>query len=162
MAEKLKGYYPIMPTPYREDGEVDLESVSRLTHFLIDNGSQGMSPNGGDSEARQLKVDERKRVLELVPGVVGGVVDQHPNRPQLAAGPLNLRARGLDVAEAVVDEDRLGRAGLGGLLGQRFRILDQEIDEGDARTLGAEVLDDAGADACPPPVTKTTRSLRLG
>ena len=66
MAEKLQGYYPIMPTPYREDGEVDLESVGRLTHFLIDNGAQGMSPNGGDSEARQLKVEERKRVLETV------------------------------------------------------------------------------------------------
>ena len=66
MAEKLRGYFPIMPTPYSEDGEVDLESVSRLTHFLIDNGAQGMSPNGGDSEAGELKAEERMRVLETV------------------------------------------------------------------------------------------------
>jgi len=66
VTEKLRGYFPIMPTPYSEDGEVDLASVRRLTHFLIDNGAQGMSPNGGDSEAGQLTVEERKRVLETV------------------------------------------------------------------------------------------------
>jgi len=72
MAEKLQGYYPIMPTPYREDGEVDLESVRRLTHFLIDSGAQGMSPNGGDSEAGELKAEERMRVLETVLGANNG------------------------------------------------------------------------------------------
>jgi len=66
MAEKQRGYYPIMPTPYREDGEVDLGSVRRLTRFLIDNGAQGMSPNGGDSEAGELKAEERMGVLETV------------------------------------------------------------------------------------------------
>ncbi len=45
---------------------MDLESVRRLTNFLIEKGDQGMSPNGGDSEAGQLKNEERMRVLEAV------------------------------------------------------------------------------------------------
>jgi 4-hydroxy-tetrahydrodipicolinate synthase len=62
----LRGYYPIMATPYARGGEVDLDSVTRLVHYLIDSGAQGMSPNGGDSEAQHLTVDERRRILETV------------------------------------------------------------------------------------------------
>lgn len=63
---KLAGYFPIMPTCYLENGDVDLESMRRLTHFLIENGAQGMSPNGGDSEARHLSEEERMASLEAV------------------------------------------------------------------------------------------------
>jgi len=55
-----------MATAYRKDGEVDLASMRRLTEFLIENGAQGMSPNGGDSEARYLKEEERMRILDTV------------------------------------------------------------------------------------------------
>lgn len=63
---KLRGYFPIMPTPYLEDGQVDLESVRRLVEYLIANGAQGMSPNGGDSEARYLSAEERMRICDVV------------------------------------------------------------------------------------------------
>jgi len=66
MARELAGYYPIMATAFREDGEVDLESMRRLTGFLVENGAQGMSPNGGDSEGPRLTVDERNRILDVV------------------------------------------------------------------------------------------------
>ncbi|MBM3188506.1 MAG: dihydrodipicolinate synthase family protein [Chloroflexi bacterium] len=66
MPRRLAGYYPIMPTPYRGDGEVDLASARRLVGYLIENGAQGMSPNGGDSEARHLTADERMRVCDAV------------------------------------------------------------------------------------------------
>jgi dihydrodipicolinate synthase/N-acetylneuraminate lyase len=66
MAEKLQGYFPIVPTAYCEDGEVDLDSMRKLVRFLIESGAQGMSPNGGDSEAGELKPEERMRVLDTV------------------------------------------------------------------------------------------------
>ena len=66
MPRKLRGYYPIMATPYTEDGEVDLDSVRRLVNFLVDNGAQGMSPNGGDSEAAHLTEEERMRIIDAV------------------------------------------------------------------------------------------------
>ena len=66
MYRTLRGYFPIMPTAYKEDGEVDLVSMRRLTDFLVENGAQGMSPNGGDSEARHLSGEERMRVTDVV------------------------------------------------------------------------------------------------
>ncbi len=66
MPHTLQGYYPIVPTCYEPDGQVDLASMRRLTNYLIENGAQGMSPNGGDSEARYLKPEERMRVLDVV------------------------------------------------------------------------------------------------
>ena len=66
MPQTLQGYYPIVPTCYTTDGQVDLESMRRLTNYLIENGAQGMSPNGGDSEARYLTTEERMRVTDVV------------------------------------------------------------------------------------------------
>lgn len=66
MPPKLKGYFPIMPTAYTHDNQVDLGSMRRLTNYLIESGAQGMSPNGGDSEGRYLKADERMRSLDAV------------------------------------------------------------------------------------------------
>ena len=66
MPKPLAGYCPIIPTPYTEDNQIDLDSLRRLTHYLIDNGAQGMSPNGGDSEARHLAKDERERALDAM------------------------------------------------------------------------------------------------
>jgi dihydrodipicolinate synthase/N-acetylneuraminate lyase len=66
MPRPLRGYFPIMATAYREGGQVDLAGIRRLTEFLIRHGAQGMSPNGGDSEARYLTSDERMRILDAV------------------------------------------------------------------------------------------------
>lgn len=66
MYRELAGYFPIMPTAYRQDGEIDLASMRRLTEYLIENGAQGMSPNGGDSEGRHLKEEERMRSLDAI------------------------------------------------------------------------------------------------
>ena len=68
----LRGYFPIMATPYSEDGDVDLASVGRLTDFLIDSGAQGMSPNGGDSEAPHLTEAERMAIVDAVVEANGG------------------------------------------------------------------------------------------
>lgn len=72
MAGPLRGYSPIMPTAFDDDGEVDLVSMRRLANFLVENGAHGMSPNGGDSECRTLKAEERKRVTEVVVEEVAG------------------------------------------------------------------------------------------
>lgn len=66
MTKPLAGYCPIIPTPYTDENAIDLDSLRRLTLYLIDNGAQGMSPNGGDSEARYLAEDERMRALDAI------------------------------------------------------------------------------------------------
>ena len=72
MAKPLRGYYPILATPYTADGDVDLMSLERLVDYLIDNGAHGMSPNGGDSEAPHLSVAERNAALDVVVQTNGG------------------------------------------------------------------------------------------
>ena len=72
MPKPLRGYFPIMATPYTADGEVDLASVERLADYLIENGAHGMSPNGGDSEAPHLSVDERNAIIDVVVETNGG------------------------------------------------------------------------------------------
>jgi 4-hydroxy-tetrahydrodipicolinate synthase len=66
MARPLRGYFPILATPYTQDGEVDPMSLERLVDYLIDSGAHGMSPNGGDSEAPHLSVAERIAALDVV------------------------------------------------------------------------------------------------
>jgi len=72
MSKPLRGYFPILPTPYTKAGEVDLASVERLVDYLIENGTHGMSPNGGDSEAAYLSVAERNAIVDLVVETSGG------------------------------------------------------------------------------------------
>lgn len=72
MTKQLAGYFPIMATAYQPDGSVDLASMARLTHYLIDSGAHGMSPNGGDSEAAHLTLEERMQVTETVVAASNG------------------------------------------------------------------------------------------
>ncbi len=110
----LRGYYPIMPTPYTAGGEVDLASVRRLVNYLIDSGAQGMSPNGGDSEARYLTAAERLRVLENVvetnygrtPVLAGTSAESEPEALELS------RQAQIAGADAVFVHPGWGRQGL--------------------------------------------------
>ena len=72
MPKPLRGYFPIMATPYTSNGEIDLVSVERLVNYLIESGAHGMSPNGGVSEAPHLSVDERNAIIDVVLGTNGG------------------------------------------------------------------------------------------
>lgn len=72
MVSALRGYFPIMATAYRKDGSVDLARMRRLVRYLIENGAHGMSPNGGDSEARCLTAEERMRITDVVVEENGG------------------------------------------------------------------------------------------
>ncbi|MBN1400263.1 MAG: dihydrodipicolinate synthase family protein [Anaerolineae bacterium] len=72
MTKLMRGYAPIVPTPYTDDNQVDLASLRRLTEYLVANGAQGMSPNGGDSEARHLSEGERQRAVDAVMEVNAG------------------------------------------------------------------------------------------
>ena len=114
MPRPLRGYFPIMATPYTEDGEVDLASVERLVEYLLQNGAHGMSPNSGDSEAPHLSVAERNAALDVVVRTNGG-------RTPVLAGTsahtvaetleLNRHAQGAG-ADAVFVHPGWGRSGL--------------------------------------------------
>lgn len=39
MKERFRGVFPIVNTPFRDDGSIDIESQRRLVRFLIDGGA---------------------------------------------------------------------------------------------------------------------------
>ena len=50
-----KGVYPIAPTPFLDDGSVDIESIARLTDFYLSIGATGITVLGQLGEAPKLE-----------------------------------------------------------------------------------------------------------
>lgn len=77
--ESAAGVYIISATPFTEDGELDLDSASRLADFYIEKGVTGITILGVMGEAPKLAPDEAERFLshylghvdQRVPVIVG-------------------------------------------------------------------------------------------
>jgi len=57
------GVHPIVPTPFRDDGSVDVDGVHRLVDAMLAAGVQGIAVLGFMGEAHKLKAAERREVL---------------------------------------------------------------------------------------------------
>jgi 4-hydroxy-tetrahydrodipicolinate synthase/2-keto-3-deoxy-L-arabinonate dehydratase len=73
-----RGLFPVVPTPFTESGELDLESQKRCVDFMIDAGSEGLAILANFSEQFLLADDERetltRTILEHVNGRVPVIV----------------------------------------------------------------------------------------
>jgi 4-hydroxy-tetrahydrodipicolinate synthase len=72
--KKLTGVFPVLPTPFHEDGSVDTASLRNLIRYLIAAGVDGMTFPGVASEFAQLSLEERLQLTALVMDEVGGKV----------------------------------------------------------------------------------------
>ncbi len=66
------GVYAVSPTPFREDGSLDLDSVDRLADFFVGLEVTGLLVLGVMGEAHKLLEDERGAVLERFVDAVDG------------------------------------------------------------------------------------------
>lgn len=66
MIETLRGICPVLPTPFKADGEVDSNALATLTRFALDAGVDGLVFPGFASEVETLSEDERARLLQVV------------------------------------------------------------------------------------------------
>ncbi|MDQ0587516.1 dihydrodipicolinate synthase family protein [Variovorax paradoxus] len=75
---RFRGIFPVVPTPFTENGELDLESQKRCVDFMIDAGSDGLCILANFSEQFLLSDEERevltRTVLEHVAGRVPVIV----------------------------------------------------------------------------------------
>ena len=55
----LQGILPVLPTPFKEDGSVDISAMERVTQFCIDSGANGLVFPGVASEYDHLEADEQ-------------------------------------------------------------------------------------------------------
>ncbi len=73
LAEPMRGVYPILVTPFHEDGAIDEESLRRLIDFNVDAGIHGLGVALG-SEIFKLSEAERDQVTRIVVEQVRGRV----------------------------------------------------------------------------------------
>ncbi|MEY9846872.1 dihydrodipicolinate synthase family protein [Streptacidiphilus sp. MAP5-3] len=57
--------------PFREDGSVDYDAYARHVRFLLDNGCDGVVPNGSLGEYQTLTDEERARVVRVAVEAAG-------------------------------------------------------------------------------------------
>lgn len=104
--ESSKGVYLITVTPFKSDGELDLESTDRLIDFYLQAGVNGLTVLGVMGEAPKLTAHESaeyvKRVLARVNGrvpvVVGASSAGFASMGELTKRVMDLGAAGVMVA----------------------------------------------------------------
>jgi 4-hydroxy-tetrahydrodipicolinate synthase len=76
MMQKIRNMFSgsmvALVTPFREDGEIDFESLENLIEFHIREKTDGIVPCGCTGEAATLKHAEQKKVIEFVVKKVNG------------------------------------------------------------------------------------------
>jgi len=77
-APRFRGVFPVVPTTFAEDGQLDLASQKRCVDFMLDAGSNGICILANFSEQFVLTDDERdllmRTILEHVAGRVPVIV----------------------------------------------------------------------------------------
>ena len=67
-----KGYWPAVPTPFKESGEIDWASFDALIDWYLERGMHGLFVNGTTGEWFAQTHDERRQVAEFVAKKVAG------------------------------------------------------------------------------------------
>lgn len=74
MKPRYQGVFPVVPTTFKEDGSLDLESQKRCVDFMIDAGSHGLCILANFSEQFSLSDEEREQITRTVLSHVAGRV----------------------------------------------------------------------------------------
>lgn len=74
MDNSKKGFIPVMLTPFKENGEIDYNSLTRLTEVYLEAGASGLFANCLSSEMFELsdveRIDAIKHIIKVVNGAV--------------------------------------------------------------------------------------------
>jgi len=113
----FKGVFPILPTPFREDETVDLDSYTRIVTFMRDIGVNGVTILGVLGEANRLVDAERRAITQCaveaagdLPVIVGTSHSGTSATIQLSRMAADLGASGIMVTphrEPTPNEDRI-------------------------------------------------------
>lgn len=85
---KLNGTFPVLPTPFTDNGDIDIASFENVIDYIVDCGVDGVVFPGLASEYEQLTKEERLHTTEVVgkrvKGKVPFVVGASASTPELA------------------------------------------------------------------------------
>jgi 4-hydroxy-tetrahydrodipicolinate synthase len=74
MSKKFRGVFTVMITPLTDEGQVDLEALTRFTDWQIREGIHGLIPLGSTGEFLSLSQEERDAVARTVIETAAGRV----------------------------------------------------------------------------------------
>ncbi len=78
---KFEGIIPVMLTPFKLDGQIDFDALTRLTEWYISNGANCLFASCQSSEILKLSFEERvalsKHVVDVVDGRIPVVASGH-------------------------------------------------------------------------------------
>ena len=72
MTTKLAGAFPVLPTPFRDDGSIDETDFRSIIDFVLESGVDGVVYPGVASEVETLTADERRRQIVLLADRIAG------------------------------------------------------------------------------------------
>lgn len=71
---KPKGIVPAMITPFKQNEDLDVDGLSKIIHFLLDEGVHGLFVSGGTGEFYALSKEEKEKIFEIAVDEVNGKV----------------------------------------------------------------------------------------
>lgn len=101
-----RGVYAIAATPFHDNGEIDINSVDKLTDFYQESGCSGITILGMMGEAPKLEPEESKAIIARVvsrakvPVIVGVSAPGFAAMRSLARGAMEMGAEGVMIAPA--------------------------------------------------------------
>src|SRR5690606_26399827 len=89
MTTTLTGTFPVLPTPFRDDGSIDDADFLSVIDFVLESGVDGVVYPGVASEVDTLTAEERDSQVEILATRIGGrvpiVIGASDPDPQVAA-----------------------------------------------------------------------------
>ena len=99
-----KGVYPIAPTPFHPDGQIDWVSIDRMADFYAEIGSDGLTILGVLGEAPKIDAEESLAIVKRIcsrfslPVIVGVSSPGFASMRTLARASMDLGAAGVMIA----------------------------------------------------------------
>lgn len=101
----LAGSFPVLPTPFRDDGGIDEKDFLSIIDFAVESGSNGVVYPGVASEVDTLTPEERRRQVALLAERIAGripiVIGASDPDPAKSAAHI-AQAAGIGAAAAMV------------------------------------------------------------
>ena len=99
MSTSIHGVFPVLPTPFDEQGAPDEAALRRLVRYLLRCGVDGVTYPGVASEVGQLAHDERVRLTSVVLDEVAG------RRPVIAGASSSDARTTIELARAAAQAE---------------------------------------------------------
>jgi len=156
MNKSEKGFIPVMLTPFKDNGEVDFDGLTKLSELYIGAGAAGLFANCLSSEMFELSKVERLKIVEHVVKATQGAI------PVVATGtfggPIEQQA---DFVKQIYNCGVEAVIGITGLLADEHDA-DEVFDDNVARLLDLTDQVPMGFYECPVPYKRLISPAQLG